>query len=74
MIPTMRTGLIGEVTQNMDHMNTVAALMRVFMREAITISGRYTIACGRQTVTATDVRKLMYCARTFLNGRDGVRR
>lgn len=70
MIPSMRAGL-GGANEPIDAaraelIETVAALMRVFMREAITVAGRYTIGAGRRRVRAIDMRAaLMYCARMF---------
>lgn len=66
MIPHMRTGLVGETEEDLEPMNTVAALLRVFMKESMTVAGRCTLADGRRSVTAMDVKNaLMYCARTF---------
>ena len=67
MIPqTLRTGLVGETTDDPEPMNTVAALLRVFMKESMTIAGRCTLADERRVVTAVDIKNaLMYCARTF---------
>ena len=72
MVPQMRTGLVGEVddTEAAEHLETVAATMRVFMKDAIRVSGRYAVACGRREVTGEDMKlALMYCARTFFQQR-----
>ena len=65
--PSLRTGLAGEVSDPAeDTLETVAALMRVFAKDAMTISGRYTHGKGRREVTGGDMRvALMYCARMF---------
>lgn len=73
MIPQMRTGLIGEVDESAgaEHMETVAATLRIFMKDAIRVAGRYTIACERREVTDRDMKlALMYCARTFFQRSD----
>lgn len=73
MIPQMRTGLIGEVDESAGakHMETVAATLRIFMKDAIRVAGRYTIACERREVTDRDMKlALMYCARTFFQRSD----
>ena len=72
MIPsTIRTGFVGEVEENTEHVETVIALMRVFMKEAILVAGRYTCAQERNSVTAEDMqRALKYCARTFFQRDD----
>ena len=73
MIPQMRTGLIGEVddTANVEHLETVAATLRIFMKDAIRVAGRYAIACERQEVCGNDMKMaLMYCARTFFQRSD----
>lgn len=72
MIPSViRTGLVGEVEENTEHTNTVIALMRVFMKDAIVVAGRYTCAQGRNSVSGADMqRALKYCARTFFQRGD----
>ena len=72
MIPsTIRTGLVGEVNESTEHTNTVIALMRVFMKDAIVVAGRYTCAQGRNSVSGVDMqRALKYCARTFFQRDD----
>lgn len=72
MIPsTIRTGLVGEVREGTEHTDTVIALMRVFMKDAIVVAGRYTCAQGRNSVSGTDMqRALKYCARTFFQRDD----
>ena len=73
MIPTtIRTGLVGEVEEDhSEHVNTVIALMRVFMKDAILVAGRYTCAHERKRVTGEDMqRALKYCARTFFQRDD----
>ena len=73
MIPsTIRTGLVGEVEEeNTQHVDTVIALMRVFMKDAILVAGRYTCAHERNSVTGEDMqRALKYCARTFFQRDD----
>lgn len=70
----MRTGLVGDVAPSdaeNDATNEVLALMRVFMKDALTVSGRYAVGCGRTSVTGDDMRRaLMYCARTFFERSD----
>ena len=70
----MRTGLLGEVeTSEAEEAttDTVVALMRVFMKDAIVVAGRYTLGQGRTTVRGEDMRgALMYCARTFFQDPD----
>lgn len=72
MIPsTIRTGLVGEVEGSTEHTNAVIALMRVFMKDAIVVAGRYTCAQGRNGVSGVDMqRALKYCARTFFQRDD----
>lgn len=72
MIPsTIRTGLVGEVEESTEHTNTVIALMRVFMKDAIVVAGRYTCAQSRNRVSGADMqRALKYCARTFFQRND----
>lgn len=73
MIPsTIRTGLVGEVEEeSTQHVDTVIALMRVFMKDAILVAGRYTCAHERNSVTGEDMqRALKYCARTFFQRDD----
>lgn len=72
MIPsTIRTGLVGEVEESSEHTETVIALMRVFMKDAIVVAGRYTCAQGRNSVSGVDMqRALKYCARTFFQRDD----
>lgn len=72
MIPsTIRTGLVGDVEESTEHTNTVIALMRVFMKDAIVVAGRYTCAQGRNSVSGVDMqRALKYCARTFFQRDD----
>jgi len=72
MIPsTIRTGLVGEVEEGTEHTDTVIALMRVFMKDAIVVAGRYTCAQGRNSVSGADMqRTLKYCARTFFQRDD----
>ena len=67
MIPaSIRTGLVGEVEESTEHTDMVIALMRVFMKDAVVVAGRYTCAQGRNSVSAADMqRALKYCARTF---------
>lgn len=51
--------------------NTMIALMRVFMRDAIVVAGRYTCAQGRSSVSGVDMQcALKYCARTFFDRDD----
>lgn len=70
----MRTGLVGEVDVSEPEQTTtdmVVALMRVFMKDAIVVAGRYTLGQGRTTVRGEDMRgALMYCARTFFEDPD----
>jgi Mg-chelatase subunit ChlI len=70
----MRTGLVGEVDASEPEQTTtdmVVALMRVFMKDAIVVAGRYTLGHGRTTVRGEDMRgALMYCARTFFEDPD----
>ena len=65
----MRTGIVGEVAASpneVETVETVQALMRLFAQDACVVAGRYTQAQGRRVVTARDMRNaLMYCARTF---------
>jgi hypothetical protein len=72
MIPsTIRTGFVGEVDESTEHTDTVIALMRVFMKDAIVVAGRYTCAQGRNSVSGADMqRALKYCARTFFQRDD----
>lgn len=73
MVPsTIRTGFVGEVEESTEeHTNTVIALMRVFMKDAIMVAGRYTCAQGRNSVSGEDMqRALKYCARTFFQRDD----
>lgn len=72
MIPSnIRTGLVGEVEESTEHTDTVIALMRVFMKDAIVVAGRYTCAQGRNSVSGVDMqRALKYCARTFFQRDD----
>ena len=72
MIPsTIRTGLVGEVEESTEHTDTIIALMRVFMKDAIVVAGRYTCAQGRNSVSGVDMqRALKYCARTFFQRDD----
>lgn len=72
MIPsTIRTGLVGDVEESTDDTNTVIALMRVFMKDAIVVAGRYTCAQGRNSVSGADMQcALKYCARTFFQRDD----
>jgi hypothetical protein len=72
MIPfTIRTGIVGEVEESTEHTNTVIALMRVFMKDAIVVAGRYTCAQGRNSVSGEDMQHaLKYCARTFFQRDD----
>ena len=76
MFPTIRTGIVGEVQASEasnDLINTVTALLRVFMKDAIEVAGRYTIAHKRRRVTGRDMRgALMYCARTFFDQKSDV--
>ena len=70
MIPVqLQTGLAGEVGPSdaeVGATETVAALLRLFMKDAILVAGRCTLASRRRTVRGTDMRDaLMYCARTF---------
>jgi Mg-chelatase subunit ChlI len=45
--------------------------MRVFMKDAIVVAGRYTCAQGRNSVSGEDMqRALKYCARTFFQRDD----
>ena len=70
MIPTtIRTGFGPEEGDNgLECADQVIALMRVFMKDAILVSGRYTHAHGRKVVRAVDMQKaLKYCARIFFN-------
>lgn len=67
----MRTGVVGDVVGNTADTETVIALMRVFMKDAITVAGRYTCAHGRTSVSGLDMqRALKYCARTFFERDD----
>ena len=70
----MRTGLVGEVASSREErelVDSVAALMRVFVRDAVEVAGRYTVGHARREVTADDMRRaLMYCARTFFEHDD----
>lgn len=72
MIPsTIRTGLAGKVEEGTEHTDTVVALLRVFMKDAIVVAGRYTCAQGRNSVSGADMqRALKYCARTFFQRGD----
>ena len=73
MIPQMRTGLVGEVDDSvgMEHLETVAATLRIFMKDAIRVAGRYAVACERREVCGNDMKlALMYCARTFFQRSD----
>lgn len=72
MIPsTIRTGLVGEIGESTEYTDTVVALLRVFMKDAIVVAGRYTCAQGRRSVSGTDMqRALKYCARTFFQRDD----
>lgn len=74
MLPAMRSGLVGEVGESHDNqemLDTVAALMRVFMRDAIDVAARYTSASRRRVVRGVDMRHaLMYCARLFFQRDD----
>ena len=71
----MRTGLMGEVEASAEErqmLDQVLALLRVFMKDAIVVAGRYTQGHKRREVTGDDMRKaLMYCARTFFE-QDGL--
>ena len=52
-------------------MDTVIALMRAFMKDAIVVAGRYTRAQGRNSVSGVDMQcALKYCARTFFQRDD----
>jgi hypothetical protein len=68
-LPTLRAGLHGDAPPSKaeaDTTDTVLALLRLFMKEAIVVSGRCAIARGRRCVSGADMRgALMYCARTF---------
>jgi hypothetical protein len=72
MIPHMRTGTVGFVDEeDTSHLDTVAATLRVFMKDAIRVAGRYSIACNRKEVCGNDMKlALMYCARTFFERDD----
>jgi hypothetical protein len=71
----LRTGLVGEVADDAarETTDTVLALMRVFMRDALVVAGRYTLARRRRRVGGRDMRAaLMYCARTFFERDDAA--
>ena len=72
---TIRTGFVmGEETgpnETSSETEMVVALMRVFMKDAIVVAGRYTCAHGRRSVSGEDMqRALKYCARTFFQRND----
>lgn len=75
MVP-LRAGLSGLVDPSAPEqatVETVGALLRTFMKDAIAVSGRYAHAHGRRVVTARDTRcALMYCARTFFEQDESV--
>lgn len=70
----MRSGLVGEVQDSdaeLDVLDTVAALLRLFTKDSLVVAGRYASAHGRDEVTGDDMRAaLMYCARTFFEKGD----
>jgi hypothetical protein len=65
----MRTGLVGEVAPSdaaLELETTYHALLRIFCRDALVVSGRYSVARGVREVDGATMRAaLMYCARTF---------
>ena len=72
MIPTrLLAGLAGDVgpsAAEVDTGETVAALLRVFMKDALVVAGRCALAERRRSVRAAGMRDaLMYCARTFFD-------
>ena len=74
MIPTtIRAGLAGDDERGGgdEYVETVIALLRVFGRDAIRVSGRYACARGSRSVTGEMMRcSLKYCARTFFDRTD----
>lgn len=70
----LRSGLVGETQESdaeLDMLDTVAALLRLFTKDSLVVAGRYACAHGRDEVTAKDMRAaLMYCARTFFEKGD----
>jgi cobalamin biosynthesis protein CobT len=70
----MRTGLVGEVAADArEPTDTVLALMRAFMRDALVVAGRCALARRRRRVRGRDMRAaLMYSARTFFERDDAA--
>ena len=67
----LRTGFVGETPDGGETLDTVYALLRLFMKDALVVAGRYAHAHGRRCVGGTDMRhSLMYCARTFFEQDD----
>ena len=69
----LRTGLLDEGDERVDDtLETFAALMRVFAKDALVVAGKITAADGRREVRAVDMKHaMMYCARTFFEQQDG---
>ena len=68
----LRTGFVAVDDDDDDDVtDTVFALMRLFMKDAIVVAGRYTLAHERREVTEGDMKNaLKYCARTFFERDD----
>jgi Mg-chelatase subunit ChlI len=73
-LPSMRSGVVGDTNMSeaeIEVLDNVAALMRLFTKDSLTVAGRYAHANGRRSVTGHDMRAaLMYCARTFFEKGD----
>ena len=74
MVPKMRSGLAGEVSDDprMEQtMETVTALLRLFCKRSVEVAGSYALGNGRRVVTERDMRcSLQYVARTFFSAPD----
>ena len=74
MVPKMRSGLAGEVSEDprMEQtMETVTALLRLFCKRSVEVAGSYALGNGRRVVTERDMRcSLQYVARTFFSAPD----
>ena len=73
-LPTIRTGLAGEVAPSQSEIQTettFVALMRLFTKDAADVACRYATGQGRTLVRGSDMRAaLMYQARLFFQQDD----
>ena len=69
----LKTGFGEEREYDDTTLKTLAALLRIFSKESIRVSAKYTLSKGRKIVTENDMKlALMYCAQTFLTQPDAI--